>query len=55
MEGDEAAFRAKLLKFLEDEHISDADIREETAGECATVAAYIEKLAKEYFGGEKDG
>ena len=56
MEGDAAAFKAKLLKFLEQEHVSDADVREETAGECPTVAAYIEKLAKEYLGlgGEKD-
>jgi hypothetical protein len=54
MEGDAAAFKAQLLKVLEEEHISDADVREETAGECATVAAYVEKLVSEYLGGKKD-
>jgi hypothetical protein len=47
---DEAAFRAKLATFLEDENIGDADVREDTDGECPTVAAYIEKLADDYFG-----
>jgi hypothetical protein len=51
---DEVAFKAKMAKFLEDEGVTDADVREETAGECPTVTAYIEKLADEYLGGKKD-
>jgi hypothetical protein len=54
MEGDAVAFKAKLLKVLEEEHVSDADVRDDTAGECPTVAAYIEKLAKEYLGGKDE-
>jgi hypothetical protein len=50
MREDEAAFRAKLAKFLVDKNISDADVREDTDGECPTIAAYIEKLADDYFG-----
>jgi hypothetical protein len=46
---DEAAFRAKLAKFLEDENISDADVQKDTDGECPTIAAYIEKLVNEYL------
>jgi transposase len=34
-----------MVKFFEDENITDADVRGDTDGECPTVAAYIEKLA----------
>ncbi|GHV02469.1 hypothetical protein FACS189485_02920 [Spirochaetia bacterium] len=50
---DEAAFKTKLAKFLENEGITDAKVREDTDGECPAVASYIKKIADEYFG-EKD-
>jgi hypothetical protein len=40
--------KAKLAKFVEDVGITDADVQEETGGECITVAEYIELLMAEY-------
>jgi hypothetical protein len=50
MEEDAVAFKEKFAQFLEEKGITDEDIREDTGGECATVAEYIEKLAHEYYG-----
>jgi hypothetical protein len=47
-ERDGSECKATLARFVEDAGISDADVQEETGGECITVTEYIQHLIEEY-------